>query len=67
MARHNNVKIYNAFFRKIYVLFAAIPVSIRQFYLVNIMQQEVGQLWIMLKKYVIFIAMHITFFKKNTW
>ena len=44
MARHNNVKIYNAFFRKIYVLFAAIPVSIRQFYLVNIMQQEVRQL-----------------------
>ena len=44
MTRHNNVKIYNAFFLKNYVLFAAIRVNVRSYYQVGIIHREVGQL-----------------------
>ena len=39
MARHNNVKIYNAFYRK-NVLFAAIPVNVGWYTIKSILYSE---------------------------
>ena len=66
MACHNNVRIYNAFLQKKSVLFAAILANVQWCYLVHIMQRDVGQLQIMLKKVAIFITVYI-FFIRNTW
>ena len=65
MARHNNVKIYDAFFRKKCVLFVAISVNARQYYYVDIIQREAGQLWITLKCRRFYY--HAYFFIRNTW